>query len=301
MKELIKKNKWLYVRLVAVRECIIKRLTYLSPKLVSKIRYKQSLGRKLNLKNPQEFNEKLMWLKLNTYYKNSLVTKCADKVRVREYVEKCGCKEILIDCIGIYKNAGEIPWEKLPQQFVLKCNHGASYNIICTDKSKLDIKKADEKLSRWLKIDYSLFYAEMQYHDIKPCIICEKYLKPVKGELPDDYKVYCFHGKAECIMVCRERENGSTKFYFFDPEWNWLKWDVHTTVEFENDIKCPECLRELLEYAEKLSKNFPFVRVDFYVLEDKIYFGEMTFTPYGCTDPDYTEIGNRELSKRLQL
>lgn len=300
MKEWIKRNEGLYHKLIALKEWIIS-CFFFSPKIISKIRYKQVMGRKLNLKNPQEFNEKLMWLKLNRYYKNPLVTQCADKVRVREYVEQCGCKELLIDCLGVYETADEIPWEKLPQQFVLKCNHGAGYNIVCDDKSKLDIETSKKKLSEWLKTDYSLFHAEVQYHDIKPLIICEKYLQPLSGLLPDDYKVYCFNGKAECVMVCQGRETGHGNFYFFDKNWTFLDWVTGESKELAEKIARPVCLEQLWLYAEKLSKGFPFVRVDFYVLDDKVYFGEMTFTPHGCTDPDYTEEGNRELSNMLKL
>lgn len=301
MKKWIKKHRHLYEALMAFKNWIISYLTYVSPMLVSKIRYRESLRRKLDLKNPQEFNEKLMWLKLNKYDRNPLVIQCADKVRVRKYVEYCGCKEILIECLGIYKNVEEILWDELPRQFVLKCNHGAGYNIICEDKNKLNQREAKKKLSKWLKQDYSRFCAEMQYHYIKPLIICERYLKPVDGFLPDDYKVYCFQGRAECIMVCKERETGTNKYYFFDREWNWLKWNVGVLEGAGNNIERPECLEQLLLYAEKLSKEFPFVRVDFYVLNERIYFGEMTFTPCGCADSGYTKLGNQELSRRLKL
>lgn len=284
-----------------LKEWGIRRLSLVSPKAVSKIRYKQSLGKNLNLANPKEFNEKLMWLKLNTYYKNPRVTLCADKVKVREYIKKRGCGEILVDCIGVYEKASQIPWNRLPNQFVLKCNHGSGYNFVCTDKNKINIKEVEKELCKWLKKDYSLPNAEMQYHYIKPLIICEKYLQPVDGILPDDYKVYCFNGKAEGILLCKERETGKCRLYFYDRDWNGLCWIGTETKESHEKIKKPVCLKELLHYAEKLSKGFPFVRVDFYVLGGRVYFGEMTFTPYGCVDPDYTEEGNRELSKKLIL
>lgn len=279
----------------------IRCLSRVSPVAVSKIRYWQGSGKKLNLKNPQEFNEKLMWLKLNTYYKNPMVIQCADKVRVREYIETCGCKEILIECLGVYDRVEEIPWDNLPKEFVLKCNHGAGYNIVCTDKQKFKIEEQKEKLRRWLKEDYSLTYAEMQYHYIKPRIICEKYLKPKSGILPDDYKVYCFNGKAECIMLCKERANGHSRFYFFDRDWKCLSWNKSWTKGWGDEIERPSCLDALLKYAEKLSANIPFVRMDFYVIDGKVYFGEMTFTPCGCLDWGYSEEGNRELSKRLRI
>lgn len=285
----------------AVFEKGIKWLTPISPTLVSRIRYRQGCKRRLNLKNPQEFNEKMMWLKLNTYYKNPLVIQCADKVRVRDYIRERGCEEILIDCIGVYDRAEEIPWEQLPGQFVLKCNHGAGYNIICTDKNRADLRSYEKKLSDWLKEDYSLTYAEMQYHYIKPKIICEKYLRPVSGVLPEDYKVYCFDGKAVCVMLCSARETGQSRFYFFDRDWKPLDWGSRRLTEEVYKIERPACLDALFSYAEKLSEGFPFVRMDLYVMDNKVYFGEMTFTPSGCLAFGYTEEGNRELSRRLKL
>lgn len=296
-----RRNNILYRAIVFMGEKVICCLTCFSPKLVSKIRYRRAFGKKLDLKEPKEFNEKLMWLKLNDYSKNPLVIQCADKVRVREYVEQCGCGEILTECLGVYESTEEIPWKALPQQFVLKCNHGAGYNIVCDDKNKLDVRKEREKLKKWLKQDYSLLYAEMQYHYIKPLIICEKYLQPASGFLPDDYKVYCFHGKAKCVMVCRERESEQCKYYMMDRDWNFLDWIPSASREEAKGIERPLCLKELLSYAERLSKGFPFVRMDFYVLDNRIYFGEMTFTPCGCVDNDYTETGNLELSKMLKI
>lgn len=279
----------------------MKRLTPFSPTAVSKIRYKQALGKWPNLKNPTEFNEKLIWLKLNTYYKNPLVCQCADKVKVRDYVKKLGCSEILIDCLGIYETPSDIPWEALPKQFVLKCNHGSGYNIVCSDKNTLDIKETEKKLNAWLKEDYSLSFAEMQYHNIKPLIICEKYLQPASGFLPDDYKVYCYNGKAEYIMLCTERETGHCKYFLFDREWTLLKWILSTLHENKKTFAKPACLKSLLSYAEKLSAGFPFVRMDFYVMEDNVYFGEMTFTPLAGTDSDYTPEGNQALSDKIIL
>lgn len=290
-----------YKDYLQLREKMICLISYFSPKWVSKIRYKKAFGRSLNLKQPTEFNEKLMWLKLNTYYKNPLVTKCADKVRVREYVKEKNCQDILIECLGVYATVEEIPWGKLPEQFVLKCNHGSGYNIICTDKSKLNIREAEEKLRRWMKEDYSLAYAEVQYRSIRPLILCEKYIQPEHGKLPDDYKIYCFDGRAECVLLCQGRGEGECKFYYFNRKWEPLDWDIEMYGKNKKAIKKPMCFEKLISYAEVLSQGFPFVRMDFYVIGSQVYFGEMTFTPCGCVDCDYTELGNRELSKMLRL
>ena len=185
---------------------------------------------------------------------------------------------------------------------MLKCNHGAGYNIVCNDKSSLDIEAAKKQLKEWLKDDYSLTYAEMHYHQIKRKIICEKYIQPEDGVLPDDYKVYCFDGEAFCTMLCKEREQEENcKYYFFDKEWNFKPWDSSTADLKNVSIEKPKQFEKMLAYAEKISKGFPFVRVDLYVMEDRIYFGEMTFTPCGCLDRDLTPEGNAVLSEKIVI
>lgn len=302
MKQWIKEHVALYKYYAAFKEYLMGRLSLISPVAVSKIRYKNNFGRVLNLENPTEFNEKLQWLKLKCYQNDPLVIQCADKVRVREYVEQCGCGEMLIECIGVYDDPEEIPWEQLPEKFVLKCNHGAGYNIVCTAKSELNIEETKKQLKDWLKDDYSLTYAEMHYHKISRKIICEKYIQPEDGILPDDYKVYCFDGEAYCTMLCKEREQEENcKYYFFDKNWIFRPWDKSTADLTNVQIEKPKQFDKMLAYAEKISKGFPFVRVDLYVMDDKIYFGEMTFTPCGCLDMDITEEGNRVLSEKIVI
>ena len=305
MKQWIKEHVPFYKYYVSAKTFFMHRLSLVSPTLVSKIYYKQKFGRPLNLENPKEFNEKLQWLKLKRYQNDPLVIQCADKVKARDYVEACGCKDILIECIGVYGNPESIPWDELPEKFVLKCNHGAGYNIICPDKKKLDVDKAKKQLNLWLKEDYALPYAEMHYHKIPRRIICEEYIQPQDGLVPDDYKVYCFDGKADYIMLCREREhNGEEevcKYYFFDKEWNFYPWDKSTSDEKNVCIERPEQIDKMLEYASILSKGFPFVRVDFYVMNDRIYFGEMTFTPCGCLDGDLSPEANKTFSEQILI
>lgn len=302
MKQWVKEHVVFYRYYAQLKEYLTARLSLVSPGLVSRIRYKNNFGRALNLEDPEEFNEKLQWLKLKRYQNDPQVIQCADKVRVREYIEQCGCGEMLIECLGIYETPEEIPWEQLPDKFVLKCNHGAGYNIVCTDKKSLDIEKAKKQLGQWMKDDYGLTYAEMHYHKIVPKIICEAYIQPENGILPDDYKVYCFDGEAFCTMLCKEREQEEhCKYYFFDKEWNFKPWD-RSTADLKNvSIEKPKQFEKMLAYAEKISKGFPFVRVDLYVLEEKIYFGEMTFTPCGCLDRDLTPEGNAVLSKKIVI
>ncbi|HHX31747.1 MAG TPA: glycosyl transferase [Bacteroidales bacterium] len=285
LKKIVKKNKVimnLYHR-VDLRYRIL--LSTISPELSSKFLYKRAFAKKLDLNNPITLNEKLMWLKLNTYYNNPLITKCADKYMVRDYIKECGCNEILNDLIASWDSVDEIDWASLPNKFALKCNHGSGYNIICTDKKEFDIDNAKAKLSKWMKEDYWRHYAEVNYKYIKKKIICEKYIETDSGFLPDDYKVYCFNGKPWCVMVCVGRESGHPKYYFFDRNWSLLplnKDSRNVSKDFYMDK--PEGIDGLFKYAEMLCKPFPFVRADFYLANGKTIFGELTFTPAGALD-----------------
>ena len=272
--ELLKK---IYINL---NNILNKILICINPILYSKRVYRKTLGKKLNLKNPVEFNEKLMWLKFNTYYNNDLITQCADKYRVRDYVKKCGCEEILNDLIGVYNNINEIEWNSLPNKFAIKCNHGAGYNIICTDKNKLDEKQVKKQLSEWMKEDYSKIAAEMQYKNINRKIICEKYIDMGNNKLPTDYKLYCFNGKVKIILVMKDRESTVTR-EFYNEKWERLYLRDYEGSPAQPTSK-PDNLEKMIEYAEKLSKPFEFVRVDLYDVNQKILFGELTFTPTGC-------------------
>ena len=172
-------------------------LTRISPKLNTKVVYLTKFKKPINLKHPQTLDEKIQWLKFNTYYQNPLITQCADKYAVREYVEKSGCGEILNELYGVYDWVEEIPWETLPNQFVIKWNFGCGQNLIVFDKSKLDIEDAKRKLNEWYKIrnTFYLTYSEMQYKGIPPKLICEKLIETESGDVPVDYKLYCFNGK----------------------------------------------------------------------------------------------------------
>ena len=280
---------------------MISQLSLVSPALVSRIRYKRSFGRKLNLKDPKYFNEKLMWLKLNKYANDPLVSQCADKYAVREYVEKCGLGSILNDLIGAWDHTSEIEWEKLPERFAIKCNHGCGYNLICQDKSIFDIKKATEQLNIWMKDDFWKEYAEVHYRTIPKKIICEKYLEGKEDALPVDFKIYCFNGKPEFIGNFIERNILTDEILrgYFDLDWNpspVFRYEMKPEL-FER----PKTLEKMLEYAEILSKPFPFVRVDFYEVDGEIYFGELTFTPTGCLATYYTDEAQVKLGELLDV
>lgn len=262
-------------------------LSVVSPTLFTKCFYKLRFGKKCDLKNPKSLNEKELWLKLNTYYNHPLVTECVDKYLVRNYVKRAGCGEILNELLGVWDNADEIDFDKLPEQFVLKGNHGCGYNIIVRDKSTLDIKGTRKQLAIWMKEDFWKQSAETQYKFIEKKIIAEKFLENKNNPESwiEDYKFFCVNGIPECVMICTERETGHPKFYYFDRDLNYHP--EYYYVEGVNElppppnISFPKNLDKMFEYAERLSKPFPFVRVDLYSINEKIIFGELTFLSSG--------------------
>lgn len=276
-----------------LRKCRVwlkKIVCLLSPTLYSRYLFRRIMGKRLHLKHPQGMNEKLMWLKLHSYKDNPLVTQCSDKYLVRDYVEGCGCGHILNELYGVWKTPEEIDWDVLPDAFVMKCNHGCGYNLLCPDKSAFNKAEAAAQLEQWLREDFWLRYAELQYRSISKRILCEKYL----GEAPIDYKIYCFNGRPRYILVCVGRDGGhpihtagqhDPLFYFFDIDWNLCPYtmdSLHLPPDF--DMPRPENLEQLLDAAEKLCKPFPYVRVDLYDIQGQILFGELTFTPSAAMD-----------------
>lgn len=264
-------------------------LTRISPKLNTYIIYFIKFHRPINLKHPRTLDEKIQWLKFNTYYKNSLIRDCVDKFRVRNYITECGCNEILNELYGVYNNVEEIPWDDLPDKFVIKWNFGCGQNLICRDKNKLNVEEAKKQLKKWYKIHdtFYLCYSEMQYKGIIPKIICERFIEPVSGTLPVDYKFYCFNGVAHCVLVClgRDEQGHGAKYYFFDRNWNLLRYNkVGKEAPEDFTVPKPEGMDKLFEYADQISKAFPFVRADFYLENGKPIFGELTFTPCGGFD-----------------
>jgi hypothetical protein len=299
IKEQLKKSYFIRNIYFKVNKNIVAFLIKNSPVLASKYLYRRGTGEKLNLKNPQNFNDKLQWLKL--YWQHPLVVKCADKYEVREYVKSCGCEEVLNELYGVYETTSEIDWDSLPSKFALKCTHGCGFNIICDDKSKIDKNETLEKLNRWLKIDYSLYAAELHYANIKPRIICEKYIETDAGFLPNDYKMFCFDGKVYCTMVCTLRNTGHAVMDFYDRSWEIkLLYDEDSLLS-NREIARPKSYEKMIEVAEKLSKPFPFVRIDFYDYNSTAILGEMTFTMAGCAIADFTDEGQKKLGELIKL
>ncbi|MEL3908411.1 MAG: ATP-grasp fold amidoligase family protein [Treponemataceae bacterium] len=263
-------------------------LSVVVPVYATKRLYKRTFSKELNLKNPKSLNEKALWLKLNTYYNNPLITECVDKYLVRNYVKRAGCGEIVNELLGVWDKAEKINFDELPDRFVLKGNHGCGYNLIVPDKSKLNIDEARKTVNKWMKEDYWKLFAETQYKFINKKIIAEKFLENKNNpeKWIEDYKFFCINGIPHCVMICTERETGDPKFYYFDRDLNYHPEYYHVPGINElppppTKLVFPENLDLMFEYAEKLSKPFPFVRVDLYNIEGKIVFGELTFLSSG--------------------
>lgn len=247
---------------------------WLSDKQYLKLIYWSETGKRLNLQNPQTYNEKIQWLKLND--RKPEYTIYADKYAVRSYVSETIGEQYLIPLIDVYDSVDEIEFDSLPNQFVLKCTHGSASNIICKNKDKLDIRDSKKKLRKWMKKNWYWFGREWSYKNIKPKIICEKYMIDESGYDLKDYKIFCFNGEPKLIQVDFNRFiNHKRNLYTI----NWELLDVK--IKRPNDpnfsVAKPNKLEEMLQCARLLSKDIPHVRVDFYSIKDRIYFGEMTF------------------------
>lgn len=278
--------------------------TLISPMFNTKVTYFGKFHRPIDLKQPKTLDEKIQWLKLNTYLGNPLVTKCADKYAVREYVKQCGCQGILNELFFAWDSVDEIEWDKLPEKFVIKWNFGCGQNLICRDKSKLDETETKKLLKKWYRLHNTFWmsYSEMQYKDIAPKLICERLIETASGDLPLDYKLYCFNGEAKYVMLCTERETGHAKYYFFDRERNLVRLNKRGLAAPEGfTIPMPEGYDDLFDYADQLSKPFPFVRADFYLDNGKVIFGELTFTPCGGYDVNIPREQNLFLGSQVAL
>ncbi|WP_027097179.1 ATP-grasp fold amidoligase family protein [Clostridium paraputrificum] len=276
--------------------CIL--LTHFSPVIATKYVYKYNTGKKLDLRNPKTFNEKIQWLKL--FGDQKLMIRCADKYEVRFYVEEKGCPNILNELYGVYNDVEDIDFEKLPQSFVLKTSDGCGTNIICHDKELLDVEKTKKQLSYWMTHKYGWETAEIHYLKIKPKIVCEKIIETVDGTLPNDFKFFCFNGEPKFFYYGYDRENGFKKLHC-DLNWNIINITREKATLSPNDIIIPECFDEMIKYARILSEGIPFVRVDFYDSKGQAVFGEMTFTPTAGMSEIYNEEAAKWMGEMIEL
>lgn len=285
MKKSMLKNPKFFKTYMKVNRLFWKNYARMAPISATKLHYKRLMGKPLDFKNPKTLSEKLQYLKVYDYYKNPTVTQCADKYAVRDYVQNKGCAEILNDLYFAFDSVDEIDWDDLPNEFVLKCNHDSGGYIVCRDKSKFDIEQAKKKLRKWMKSEYGLEHVEFSYEGIKRKIICEKIIQSEDGGAPRDFKIFCSHGSPKFLYVNSERKEGTDEFAldYFTPEWEWIPVRNGSLPNAKNRMEKPRNLDLLLEYAKKLSEDFPIVRVDLYSEFGKITFGELTFLPTGGT------------------
>lgn len=259
-----------------MKKIILRAMHMLSDKAYLKLRFRILMGKKLNLENPQTFNEKLQWLKL--YDRKNEYVKMVDKHLVKAYVaEKIG-EEYIIPTLGVWDSFEKIDFDSLPEKFVLKCTHDSGGLVICTDKSTFDKEKAKSKIEKCLKTNYYWHGREWAYKNVQPRIIAEQYMEDTQtGELRD-YKFFTFNGECKLLFIASERQSKEeTKFDFFDMDFNHL--DIRNGhPNAENTPQKPQNFELMKELAQKLSKGISHLRVDFYEVDGRVYFGELTFS-----------------------
>ena len=262
-----------------------------------KLLFKSRVGYNLDLEEPKTFNEKLQWLKL--YDRKPEYIKMVDKYEVKKYVsEKIG-EEYIIPTLGVWDKFEEINFDNLPNQFVLKCTHDSGGIIICKDKRELNMRKARKKLTKALKKNYYLWGREWPYKNIKPRIIAEKYMEDNNTNDLKDYKFMCFNGKVKCSFVCSNRQSG-LNVDFYDLHWRKLPFERHYKKSNDN-IPRPKNYDLMIKLSERLAENIPFVRIDWYEINNNLYFGEITFYPGSGIEEFNPEEWDKKIGDMLQL
>lgn len=270
---------------------VYKLLRVLPDKVYISLQYWYITKRRLNLKNPTRYNEKLQWLKL--YDRKPEYTKLVDKYLVKEYVSQKIGEQYIIPTIGVWQDANEIDFNNLPSKFVLKCNHDSKSVFICKDKSKFEVQNAVKKLNEGLKRNHFFYGREWPYKNVKPVIMAEKYMEDESGGL-QDYKVMCFNGVPRLIQLHQGRFTSHYTHDIYDVNWVHQDFNQRGEVYSKTLRSKPEFLGEMLELSAKLTENIPHLRVDWYYVNHQLYFGELTFfdaSGYLDFDPDiYNEI-----------
>ena len=249
-----------------------------------KLKYRVAMKKKLNLKNPTTYNEKLQWLKLND--RKPIYTDMVDKYEAKKFVADRIGEEYIIQTLGVWDHFDEIDFDALPNRFVLKCTHDSGGLVIVKDKNKLDKLAAREKIERCLKRNFYYSGREWPYKNVKPRVLAEEYMEDSKTAELRDYKFFTFNGKVKALFIASERqkEDEETKFDFFDADYNHLPVkNGHPNAQVPPEK--PETFEQMKELAEKLSQGIPHLRVDFYEVDGKIYFGELTFSHWSGMVP----------------
>lgn len=285
----------------------------IDPQIEMKRIYKKVYHKSPNLKEPKNLVEKTYWLQLHS--DTSMWTRCADKYGLRSFVEELGLEEYLPSLYGKWDKAEDIDLTGNDKPCILKTNNGCAQCVIVLDPRTVDICEIRNRFKRWLKIPYGYAGGQLHYTRIKPCIIAEELLvqseedKKVSPDSLIDYKVWCFNGSPECVWVAYNRHDGAfVDMALYDLRWNSLaKYLRNTSTDIyrpDIEIPKPKCLNEMLEIASKLTKPFPEVRADFYIINDRPIIGELTFTAgYGFyTDEYYEYLGSKvDLTKVLRI
>ena len=303
IKNFVKKIKFkLNFKYKRIRSKKFKELTEKEIRYVLEIQFEKKMGYKLNIDNPKTFSEKIQWLKL--YYHNPLLTKCADKVEVRDYIKDIVGEKYLVPFLGVYNNPKEIEFEKMPNQFIIKTNWGCKQNILCKDKSSFNKKNVVNKITEWIKPKNNFYYTyyEWQYKDIKPKIVCEKLLLGKDGKIVRNYKFFCFNGKFKYLMIPIRYKKNRVIFNFYDRALNLQPFTYGKELN-NPDIKLDiNNYDEMIRVAEKLAQPFPLIRVDMYEDGDNnVYIGELTFTPNNGTYPFNPVEWDYKLGELLEL
>lgn len=278
---------------------LLKKIKTLPLDTYAKIHYEYYNGKKLNLENPVEFNEKIQWMKV--YFHPPILNKLVDKYAVREYVEEKVGAQYLNDLISVYDKASDVDFNDLPNQFVIKGAHGCHYNLIVRDKNSLNKRKAQQLMRKWMRRNY--YYKaglEWAYKDVTPKLVAEKFLEEKGKTVLNDYKIFCFNGTPKFIQVDLERSLNDFRCYY-DTEWNKLPFYTQNNPFYEGEVEKPENLEEMIVVAKKLADNFPFVRVDLYSINGKTIFGEMTFYPADARKEFIPEKYNKIIGDYMML
>lgn len=266
-----------------------------------KLWYRENKGSVLDLSNPKTLDDKIQWLKLNRNSKRR--SELADKLKVREFVENTIGDDYLVPLLGVYNHPEDIPFEDLPDSFVIKANHGCGYNLIVKDKELIDVNEAKNELNVWMSENYAFKNGfELQYKDIARKLIVEQYIEDSEGAL-NDYKFYCFGAHVECVVVCIDRATNKS-FYLFDRNWELLRYNKKGKAAPKGfSLPKPKGLDEMFKIAGRLSEasGEPFVRVDLYNCDEHIYFGEMTFTPASGVDKNRSEEADIYFGELLDI
>ena len=297
IKKILSNKNYLFGGIVKKLSPFIKNdRTYLS------LRYKALFGHKLNWENPQSFSEKMQWLKV--YNRKPQYTIMADKIKAKDWVaDKIG-SEYIIPTLATWECAEDVDFDILPDKFVIKCNHNSGTGMyICTDKTKMDVEKVRNGLAKGLKENYYLSEREWPYKNIPRRIIAEQFIedKEQPGELTD-YKFFCFNGEPKFCQVIRNRSTDET-IDIYDMEWNLMSFIGLNPVAHNglNPVARPKTLEKLIQLCRILSQNTLFLRVDFYIVNGKEYFGELTFFPMGGFGTFTPSVWNEKIGNLIAL